>query len=461
MPRIRKKEKLRAQPPVELVLDRLSHEGRGIAHREDGKLVFVDGALPGERVMAQITFTHKKYDEAATVTVLEAANDRVAPPCAHFGVCGGCSLQHMAPKAQIAFKQTVLVDHLRHFGGLAPRTWLPPLTHDDHAYRRKARLGVRYVFKKEKLLVGFRERQASYLADIDACAVMDPRLGQAITPLRELIGGLQARDHIAQIEVAAGDELPGEAGVALVFRHLVALEAADVEALTAFCRARGWQCYLQPGGYETVHRVWPEAGEDRLHYRLPDFTPAGGEAGAGLTMAFHPNDFTQVNAGINRRMVRLALDLLDPQPHERVLDLFCGLGNFTLPLATRAREVVGVEGVQAMVERGYENARANGLANVSFYAHDLTQDFQTQPWAGLGFDKILIDPPRSGALEVIPHLARFGAQRVVYVSCNPATLARDAGEMDKAGYDLVQAGVMDMFTHTTHVESIAVFEKRR
>lgn len=451
----KKREKLRALPPVELVISRLGHEGRGIAQRDDGKLVFVDGALPGESVRAQITFTHKKYDEAAVVEVLTPAADRATPPCAHFGVCGGCSLQHMAPAAQIAFKQSVLVDHLRHFGGLQPEEWLPPLTHDDQSYRRKARLGVRYVFKKEKLLVGFRERQASYLADLDACFVMDPRLGQCITPLKALIAGLVARDHIAQVEVAAGDDR-----VALIFRHLVALEAGDREQLIGFCRDRDWQCYLQPGNYETVHRVWPAEGEDRLHYALPDFT-APGAATPGLRMAFHPNDFTQVNAAINQRMVKLALDLLDPQPGDRVLDLFCGLGNFTLPLATRAREVVGVEGVQAMVERGYENARGNGLGNVSFHAQDLTQDFSAQPWASLGFDRILIDPPRSGALEVIPHLTRFGAQRVVYVSCNPATLARDAGEMAKAGYDLVKAGVMDMFTHTTHVESIAVFEKRR
>ncbi|PQA44062.1 23S rRNA (uracil(1939)-C(5))-methyltransferase RlmD [Amnimonas aquatica] len=460
MSRIRKKERLRAQPPVELVIDRLSHEGRGIAHHADGKLVFVDGALPGERVSARVTFSNRKFDEAAVLDVFEAAADRVAPPCAHFGVCGGCSLQHMAPAAQIAFKQQVLADQLRHFGGLQPGTWLPPLTHGHASYRRKARLGVRYVIKKETLMVGFRERQGSYLADIHACTVMDQRLGQSITPLRQLIAGLVARDHIAQIEVAAGDELAGYQDVALVFRHLVPLEPQDVQALTGFCADRGWQCYLQPGGYDTVHRVWPKEGRDRLYYRLPDFD-APGRPGEGLTMAFHPNDFTQVNAGINQRMVKLALDLLDPQPTDRVLDLFCGLGNFTLPLATRAREVVGVEGVATMVERGYENARANGLTNVSFYAQDLTRDFSTQPWAGLGFDRILIDPARSGALEVIPHLARFGAHRVVYVSCNPATLARDAGEMAKAGYDLLQAGVMDMFTHTTHVESIAVFEKRR
>lgn len=449
----RRRVKFHAQPPVELSITALSHEGRGIAHRE-GKIVFVHGALPGERVQAQVTMSHKKYDEAGVTEVIEASADRVPAPCLHFGVCGGCSLQHMAPSAQIVFKQSVLAEQLQHFGGMTPLTWLPPLTNPDHAYRRKARLGVKFVIKKDKLLVGFRERQASYLADLDACAVMDPRLGQAITPLKELIGGLAARDFIAQVEVAAGDDT-----VALIFRHLEALQGSDVEALIGFCRDRDWQCYLQPGNYETVHRVWPLEGSDRLHYHLPDYS-APGAATTGLTMAFHPNDFTQVNAGINQRMIKLALDLLDPQPHERVLDLFCGLGNFTLPLATRAREVVGVEGVSAMVDRGYENARANGLNNVSFYAQDLTKDFSEQPWATLGFDKILIDPPRSGALEVIPHLLRFGAKRVVYVSCNPATLARDAGEMAKAGYVLLEAGVMDMFTHTTHVESIAVFERR-
>lgn len=458
MARMNKREKLRAMPPVELVIDRLSHEGRGIAHRDDGKIVFVDGALPGEQVTAQVTFTHKKYDEAAVISVQSPSDERVTPPCPHFGVCGGCSLQHMEPGAQIAFKQRVLVDHLLHFGGISPQAWLSPLTSPEHSYRRKARLGVRFVIKKDKLLVGFRERQASYLADLDACFVMDQRLGQSITPLKQLIAGLAARDHMAQVEVAAGDEIDGLPSVALIFRHLVELVPEDVQALIDFCAERHWQCYLQPGGYETVHRLWPAEGRDRLHYQLPDFVASTGQA---LTLAFHPNDFTQVNAGINRRMVKLALDLLDPQPEDRVLDLFCGLGNFTLPLATRAREVIGVEGVETMVQRGYENAHANGLANVSFYAQDLTKDFSEQPWASLGFDKILIDPPRSGALEVIPHLLRFGARRVVYVSCNPATLARDAGEMAKAGYDLVQAGVMDMFTHTTHVESIAVFEKRR
>jgi 23S rRNA (uracil1939-C5)-methyltransferase len=276
--------------------------------------------------------------------------------------------------------------------------------------------------------------------------VLDARIGSELMAMRRLIGGLEKRAAIPQIEVAAGDE-----DVALVFRHMEPLPEADLAALRGFAAARGWQLYLQPAGPESVHRLYPEQGEDRLHYALPDF---------GLDLAFHPLDFTQVNAGINRRMLKLALELLDPQPEDRVLDLFCGLGNFTLPLATRAREVVGVEGVQAMADRGAENARRNGLGNVSFHAQDLTADFSPQPWARQGFDRILIDPPRSGAQEVVEYLPKFGARRVVYVSCNPATLARDAGLLRAAGYRLLKAGVMDMFTHTTHVESIAVFERK-
>lgn len=440
----KQRQRLRTQDPIVLDITGLSHEGRGVAHH-DGKTVFVRGALVGEQVSARVTLMRSRFDEADTVEVLRAAPERVNPPCAHFGVCGGCSLQHMQPQAQITFKQQVLAEQFRHFGKLDPQEWLPPLTHDETAYRRKARLGVKFVIKKDRLLVGFREKSSGYLAELDACAVLDRRLGQAITPLRELIGGLQARDTIPQIEVAAGDD-----EVALVFRHMEPLVDSDVAALVAFCSARGWQCYLQPGNYDTVHRVWPAEGQDRLHYQLPDF---------GLQLAFHPLDFTQVNAGINRRMLKLAIDLLNPQPHERILDLFCGLGNFTLPLATRAAHVVGVEGDDAMVQRGYENAKANDLHNVAFYAQDLTADFSQQPWAREGFDALLIDPPRSGALEVVQYLPRFGAKRIVYVSCNPATLARDAGELVKAGYTLQKAGVMDMFTHTAHVESIALFSK--
>lgn len=441
----RRSEKMKALPPVELEIDSLSHEGRGLS-RVDGKRIFVEGALPGERVRAQYTFTHKKYDEARTLEILQVSPDRVTPPCAHFDICGGCSLQHMSRDAQIAFKQGVLAEQFRHFGGLEPESWLPPLLDEATDYRRKARLGVKYVIKKGELLVGFREKQSNFLADIRSCVILDARIGSQLLALREVINGLVLRDRIAQIEVAAGDD-----EVALVFRHMDPLPQSDVQALVAFSAARAWQLYLQPAGPDSVHRVWPEAGEDRLSYALPDF---------GLRLFFHPMDFTQVNAGINRKMLNLALDLLDPQPGERVLDLFCGLGNFTLPLATRAGEVVGVEGVQAMADRGMENARRNNLTNVSFYAQDLTQDFSHQPWAKQGFDRLLIDPPRSGAEEVVKYLPKFGAKRIVYVSCNPATLARDAGLLKDAGYRLVKAGVMDMFTHTTHVESIAVFEKK-
>lgn len=453
----RKHNKLNAMEPMALTVTKLGHDGRGIAHREDGKLIFVDGALPGEQVVVKLTNLHKKYDEGRVIEVITASSDRVDAPCAHFGVCGGCSLQHMSREAQLTLKQSVLAEHLQHFGGIVPQEWLPPLVSDNISYRRKARMGVRYVIKKEKLLVGFRERQASFLAELDSCVVMDPRLGLSITAFRELIGGLEARDHIPQIEVAAGDELDGVAPVALVFRHMNELSKSDRQALIDFCAERGWQCYLQPGNYDTVHKVWPEDGPDRLAYELPFQTPNGTD----LRLAFHPNDFTQVNAEINQRMLPLALDLLDIQPEDRVLDLFCGLGNFTLPLATKAREVVGVEGSQAMVLRGQENATANGLNNVSFYMHDLTKEIASQPWATLGFERVLIDPPRSGALEVLPHIVSLKPKRIVYVSCNPATLARDAGELAKAGYVLLKAGIMDMFTHTTHVESIAVFEKRR
>lgn len=453
----RKHNKLNAMEPMALTVTKLGHDGRGIAHREDGKLIFVDGALPGEQVVVKLTNLHKKYDEGRVIEVITASSDRVDAPCAHFGVCGGCSLQHMSREAQLTLKQSVLAEHLQHFGGIVPQEWLPPLVSDNISYRRKARMGVRYVIKKEKLLVGFRERQASFLAELDSCVVMDPRLGLSITAFRELIGGLEARDHIPQIEVAAGDELDGVAPVALVFRHMNELSKSDRQALIDFCAERGWQCYLQPGNYDTVHKVWPEDGPDRLAYELPFQTPNGTD----LRLAFHPNDFTQVNAEINQRMLPLALDLLDIQPEDRVLDLFCGLGNFTLPLATKAREVVGVEGSQAMVLRGQENAIANGLNNVSFYMHDLTKEIASQPWATLGFERVLIDPPRSGALEVLPHIMSLKPKRIVYVSCNPATLARDAGELAKAGYVLLKAGIMDMFTHTTHVESIAVFEKRR
>jgi len=441
----RRRRKVLPKEPVRCVVDSLGHDGRGIA-RQEGKIQFVDGAMPGETVMAKVVGSRSKFDELRTVDVLEPAPERVTPPCDYADLCGGCSLQHMAADAQIEFKEKTLKEHFAHFGGIEPEEWIAPLRSENPlGYRRKARMGVRYVQARESVLVGFREKRNSFLTDIDRCVVMDPRIGERITPLRELLHSLDAFNRVPQVEVACGDD-----AAAMVFRNMDALSESDTAALIAFGQAHDLHIYLQPKGPDTVYRIWPEGGEERLSYRLEAFD---------LTMKFHPMDFTQVNAGINSTMVSRAVDWLDIQPGERVLDLFCGLGNFTLPLARRAGEVVGVEGDEAMVVRGRENAELNGLDNVRFHGADLQADFTSQPWAGEGFDKILIDPPRSGAQEVCEYLTAFGARRIVYVSCNPATLARDAGVMVRNGYRLVRAGVMDMFPHTTHVESIALFER--
>ncbi len=444
----KRRRKVLPKEPVRCEIETLSHDGRGIA-RADGKTQFVDGALPGETVMAKMVSTRSRFDELRTTEVLEAAPDRQQPPCEFADLCGGCSLQHMSADAQIRFKENTLREHFAHFGGIEPEQWVAPMRSPDSlGYRRKARLGVRYVKARESVLVGFREKRNSFLTNIDRCVVLDPRIGERIEPLRELLHGMAAFDRIAQVEVACGDDT-----AAMVFRNMDDLVPDDREKLIAFGQAHDLHIYLQPKGPDTVHRIWPESGgrdDERLTYRMDEFD---------LTMAFHPMDFTQVNAGINRNMVHRAVEWLDVQPGERVLDLFCGLGNFTLPLARKGGQVVGVEGDDAMVVRGRENARLNDLSNVEFHGADLHGDFTGQSWAKEGFDKILIDPPRSGAEEICKYLTAFGANRIVYVSCNPATLARDAGVMVRNGYQLVQAGVMDMFPHTTHVESIALFER--
>ncbi len=444
----RRRRKALPQEPVRCVIESLSHDGRGIA-RADGKTQFVDGALPGETVMAKMVSSRSKFDELRTLEVVDAVPERQAPPCQFADLCGGCSLQHMSADAQIRFKEDTLRQHFAHFGGIEPEHWEPPLRSEATlGYRRKARLGVRYVKARESVLVGFREKRNSFLADIDRCVVLDPRIGDRIVPVRELLHGMEAYDRIAQVEVACGDDC-----AAMVFRNMDELSARDRDRLVTFGQAHDVHIYLQPKGPDTVHRIWPASSgpeDERLSYRLDEFD---------LTLQFHPMDFTQVNAGINRAMVHRAVEWLDVQPGERVLDLFCGLGNFTLPLARRGGDVVGVEGDDAMVVRGRENAALNGLDNVTFYGADLHGDFTGQPWAKEGFDKILIDPPRSGAEDICRYLTAFGANRIVYVSCNPATLARDAGVLVRHGYRLVRAGVMDMFPHTTHVESIALFER--
>jgi len=441
----RRRKKRLPETPVAATIESLSHDGRGIA-RLDGKTTFIDNALPGEQVFFQYTFMRRRFDEGRAVEVLDPSPHRVTPPCAHSLICGGCSLQHMHPEVQIERKQAVLAEQLDHFGGLRPERWLEPLTGPLTGYRGKARLGVKYVEAKGKTLVGFREKRNSLIADLDQCEVLIPEVGHRLRALRGLIDGLDGRRRLPQIEVAQGDD-----AVALVFRHLDPLSQADQDKLVAFCREHDFQCYLQPGNESTVHRVWPEEGEERLYYR---------HAEADVEMAFHPADFTQVNAEINRSMVPLALELLEVQAHHQVLDLFCGLGNFTIPAARQAAGVVGVEASDAMVRRGYENARRNGLENLAFHAWDLSREPQGQPWARQRYERVLLDPPRSGALEMVRMMPHFGAEKLVYVSCNPATLARDAGELVARGYRLSDAGVMDMFPHTAHVESIAVFDRR-
>jgi len=425
-------------------IESLTHDGRGVARVEE-KAVFVDGALPGEQVTFTYTDTHRRYDEGQVQEVLVRSPDRVEPRCAHFGVCGGCSMQHLDPAAQIRHKQQVLLDNLRHMGQVEPDEVLAPLTGPHWGYRRKARLGAKYVLKKERLLVGFRERRSAFLADLRRCEVLHPSVGERLEELAGLIAGLAAYDRIAQIEVAVDDTR-----TALVFRNLVELDAADRERLRRFAEESGCAVLLQPGGPDSVQPLWPEQID--LHYRLDEFD---------VELHFLPTDFTQVNIDINRRMVSRAVELLDLQPHERVLDLFCGLGNFTLPIARRAAAVVGVEGAPELVARARENAERNGIGNVEFHAADLTADLAQAPWWGGGFDKVLLDPPRSGAEETLAHVAGLGVRRLVYVSCNPATLARDAGILVNGhGYRLEKVGVMDMFPHTAHVESIGLFIRR-
>ncbi|WP_442767901.1 23S rRNA (uracil(1939)-C(5))-methyltransferase RlmD [Acinetobacter bohemicus] len=445
------------QPIYTFQVESLSHEGRGIAHygshpdhpsEKQGKKVFIRYALPGETVTAQITNVVKRLEEADSTALLsEPAATRIEPKCPHFTVCGGCNMQHIQLDEQIRLKQDVLKSHLEHFAGIQPEQWLPALRSSREDYRRKARIGVRYLPHKDKLVVGFRENQSNKLISIDRCMVLDREFG-SITALKQLLQSLKAKAAIGHIELAMGDD-----EIALLVRHTEKLSQQDVNQLKQFALNKQWQLYLQPEGAESLHRVDDPTAAMRLHYHLDDFD---------LKFGFSPLDFTQVNSTINPQMVKLACDLLQLQQGERVLDLFCGLGNFTLPLARCVGEtgqVVGVEGSEEMVRRAAENAEINGIIHAHFYSQDLTKDFSHHSWANQGFDALLIDPPRAGAEEIMHYVPKFGAKKIVYVSCNPATLARDAGVLVQHGYRLKKAGVMDMFTHTGHVESIALFEK--
>ena len=435
--------------PKSLDIVNLTHDGRGVARwpegQHAGKTVFVTGALPGETVLVQQTSRSRHFDEAKTLEVVQASPDRVTPRCPHFGTCGGCVLQHFAEEKQIESKQQVLLDNLQRIGHVTPQSVLPPLRGDSWGYRRKGRFSVRRVEKKDKTLVGFREQDPRFVADIGECHVVVPQLGFKVAALGALVDGLDARRDIPQIEFIAGD-----AHIALVFRHLQPLSDADKVKLEAFAAAEGFSIFLQPGGNDSVHPLSGDAPQ--LSFRLARWD---------IELLFRPLDFIQVNAKLNEAMIVRALELLDVQPGERVLDLFCGLGNFTLPLARASGdgEVVGVEGEVGLVQRARANATHNGLTNVQFHAADLAQDLASQPWLKAGFDKLLLDPARSGAIEVLKQLPLKGLKRIVYVSCHPGSLARDAAWLvNEAGWTLREAGVMDMFPHTAHVESIAVFD---
>ncbi len=475
------RRRLKDAEPLPFKIQGLSHDGRGVAvygngfdaqagHHLDkhGKKVFVSFGLPDETLKVRITNSRKSFEEGdATELLANAHPQRQTPPCPHFGVCGGCSLQHWQPEGQIAFKQTVLAELLEHQANVQPDNWLAPIVGERLGYRTKARMGVRYVAKKQTALVGFRERNSNFLAELTECHILDERIGFELDNLKQLISALDSRSQIAQIELAMGEAMPdlpdGNQPVALIVRNLEPLSDSDIAKLKEFFAARHWQLYLQPKGPDSIQRIALHDSDDtrqqfgRLYYALPDFN---------LIYAFIPTDFTQVNLSVNRKMTKLACDLLDLKAGERVLDLFSGLGNFSLPLARLVGGedgsqgvCIGVEGSDAMTARAEDNAKRNNITNTEFYQQDLTQDFSEQPWAQQGFDAILIDPPRSGAWEVMQYLPRFNAARIVYVSCNPATLARDTKALIEQGYRLTDAGVMDMFCHTGHVESIARFEK--
>ena len=460
-----------------LQVQSLDLDAQGVARKPDGKVIFIDGALPFELVTAN---THRKknnWEQASLTAIHRESSQRVRPGCPHFGLhagaCGGCKMQHLHMGAQVAVKQRVLEDNLWHLGKVKAQTMLRPIEGPSWGYRYRARLSVRHVIKKGQVLIGFHERKSRYVADMQQCPVLPPHVDAMLMPLRALIAGMDARDTCPQIELACGDSV-----TALVLRHLEPLSAGDLARLRAFAAEHNVQWWLQPKGPDTV-KLLDEGGE-QLSYALPDF---------GITMPFKPTDFTQVNPHINRVLVSRALRLLDVQPHERVIDWFCGLGNFTLPLATQAREVLGIEGSEALVARSRENyvlnqALANdhkALAATEFVARNLFDMTPEMLVADGAADKWLVDPPREGAFALAKALAdieqaRIGAEgagpmpagaegwtppkRIVYVSCNPATLARDAGLLvHLAGYQCTAAGMVNMFPHTAHVESMAVFER--
>lgn len=444
-------------------IESLDMEARGVGHLQNedgtpGKVVFVEGALPKERVVYSSYRKKANWEAAKMMSLIKESSLRTKPKCAYFGICGGCSMQHLEPSAQVALKQRILEDNLKHIGKVKAETMLRPIHGPTWGYRYRARISVRNVPKKGGVLVGFHERKSSFITDMKTCEILPPHVSAMLVPLRELIASLSIIDHLPQIELAIGQGAQ-EKVTAMVLRIMTELSAEDEVKLKAFADLHQVQWWLQPAGPDSAYQFYPT--ENNLHYALPEFN---------VKMPFKPTDFTQVNHQINRVLVARALRLLDAQPTDRIADLFCGLGNFTLPIATQAREVVGIEGSNTLTERSLENATANGLAEkTSFYCRNLFEA-KAEDFVELGkFDRMLVDPPRDGALAVCEALSELGKtrpdllpSRIVYVSCNPSTLARDAAVLVNEGlYDLKNAGVINMFPHTSHVESMAVFELRQ
>jgi 23S rRNA (uracil1939-C5)-methyltransferase len=437
-----------------LRIESLDLEAQGVAHNAEGKVVFVEDALPGEQVRVAVRRRKNQWEQATMLDMRRESSQRVVPRCPHFGICGGCKMQHLHVAAQVATKQRALEDALWHLGKVRPERVLRPIEGPAWGYRQRARLSVRHVVKKNTVLVGFHERKSSFVAEIASCDVLPRHVSAMLLPLRALVAAMAARDRIPQIELAAGDDT-----TALVLRHLEPLSDLDLDLLREFGAKHGVEWWLQPKGPDTAHLLG--GGESRLEYTLPEF---------GIRMAFRPTDFTQVNRDVNRTLVARAVGLLAAEAHESVIDWFCGLGNFSLPLATRARSVLGLEGSAALVERARVAAASNHLAEKTRFAERDLFGTTVEELKALGHaERWLIDPPREGAFAIVKALADLvessdpewrAPKRIVYVSCNPATLARDAGLLvHRAGYRCTAAGAVNMFPHTAHVESIAVFER--
>jgi len=448
MGRRRRRKKI-DQTPKDIRIESLAHDGRGVGRDEEGKVVFVDYALPGEHVRYVPVMHRKSYLFGSTIEVLQASEHRVLPKCEVFGQCGGCVLQHLDADKQIQYKQQQLIENFKKIGGVQADELLAPLRGEHWGYRRRARLGAKYVPKKGGVIVGFRERNSSFIQPTEQCDVLYPQVSKLIPVLRDCLAKTSCPDQIPQIEVSVADN-----ALAMIIRHLQTFTQVDLDLLTDFAKDNQVVLFLQPGNLKSVHALWPESPK-ALFYEFSEFD---------ICIEFLPTDFIQVNGSINQQLVSKAIELLDVDEHDRVLDLFCGVGNFTLPLARRAKEVVGVEGDKALVERAQHNQQLNKLGNVEFHYGDLFEADMTADshgdWLTQPFDKVLLAPPRSGAAEMVKRMSVMKPRKIVYVSCGPATLARDAGTLvNDFGYKMTKAGVIDMFPHTAHVESIAVFEK--